>query len=129
MTLDKKIYNYIINNIKGNEKLNNDLIVRLKFKNGNEFNELLLKEDGEYYWLNDWYEGQESVMLLYVTPLNDLTYKKDFIKNFELATLTNEQVKTVQRYMTFVSGAEFNSNSPVAVVKIKDVYKILEELL
>lgn len=129
MTLDKKIYNYIINNIKGNEKLNNDLIVRLKFKNGNEFNELLLKEDGEYYWLNDWYEGQESVMLLYVIPLNDLTYKRDFIKNFELATLTNEQVKTVQRYMTFVSGAEFNSNSPVAVVKIKDVYKILEELL
>lgn len=129
MTLDQKIYNHIITNIKDNEKLNDDLIVGLRFKNGDETNELLLKENGEYYWLNDWYEGQEWVTLMYIIPVKDVKYKRDFLKVFELTKLNADHIKTVQKYMKFVKGEEFNSSNPVAVVELKNVYKILEELL
>ena len=53
-----------------------DMVVRI-FADGVVFNELLLFHDignyTPYYWLNDWYEGQEHVELIGFIPVDQIT--------------------------------------------------------
>lgn len=132
MNIEKRIRSYILNEVDNNENLYGDLIIEMKdgTYQGKSFNELfLLDEEGNYYWLNDWYEGQENICLVRITPVDCIVSSKYYWKKFKNIKLNNEQISTVQRYMKFVSGKEFNSDTPIAVLKIQDVYRVLEELL
>ena len=73
MIIDKKNdpYKAVIDVIREMTKENGcecmfDRIVRIKTTTLGESNELLLIDNGDYYWENDWYEGGQVELLGFI---------------------------------------------------------------
>lgn len=60
--------------------VNKSLVVNLRvFNSGDtsyEISELLINDNGTYIWENDWYEGQDYVLITAVAPVEELFLDK-----------------------------------------------------